>query len=366
MASDFNAGAAITAGLTATALEGGVKARGKGGPSGSCQNCGQQLTGNYCARCGQPAHIHDSLKQMVGDVVRDLFHFDARAWRTLPMLLVRPGTLTRQYVHGHRAKFVSPLTMFLLGVFAMFFALSTLGDDNLGVVGKDGHIDIGASGLAAVEARLEAAKERVNELKADSADQAKIDAAQKRSDAIATELERLRTAASNAKTGDHELMDEVSKGAANGDIKIQTGWPMLDGKLAQALQNPQLTLYKIQDAASKYAFLLAPISLPFVWLLFFWKRGLTLFDHTVYILYSLSFVAVLAVLATLAGQWGVLGGWMIPAVLIGGIVHEFFHMKGAYNLGWFSAVWRLPFLVLFAGISLLLFVLAVIFLGIVG
>src|SRR5262249_52967500 len=148
------AGAAVTAGLAATALEGGVKAKGRGQPPGPCPNCGQLLTGNYCARCGQPAHIHASLRQMVDDVLRGLFHFDARAWRTLPMLLFRPGTLTRQYVKGHRAKFVSPLTMFLLAVFAMFFTFSALGDDNLNLSTKDGHVDLEASGIAAVEARL--------------------------------------------------------------------------------------------------------------------------------------------------------------------------------------------------------------------
>jgi hypothetical protein len=360
------AGAAVTAGLTATALEGGVKARGRGKPPGPCANCGEQMGGNYCARCGQPAHIHASLMQMADDVLRDLFHFDTRAWRTLPMLLFRPGTLTRQYVQGHRARFVSPLTMFLLAVFAMFFTFSTLGDDRFGLSGKNGPIEIGASGVAAAEANVERAKERLAELVAGNAAPTEIDAADKRSDEAAKELERLREVLAQAKTSDADLLDEVSKGASNGDIKIQTGWALLDAKLAQALENPQLTLYKIQDAASKYAFLLAPISLPFVWLLFFWKRGMTLFDHTVYILYSLSFFSVLCILAALAGAAPMLEGWLLFALLLGGITHEFFHMKGAYSLGWFSAVWRLPFLIGFAGISLLSFVLAVIFLGVVG
>ena len=59
------------------------------------------------------------------------------------------------------------------------------------------------------------------------------------------------------------------------------------------MKNPELAVYKIQNAAYKYAFLLVPISLPFVWLLFIWRRGTTLFDHAVYILYSLSFVSLL-------------------------------------------------------------------------
>jgi hypothetical protein len=47
-------------------------------------------------------------------------------------------------------------------------------------------------------------------------------------------------------------------------------------------------------------------------------------------------------------------------------VHMFFHLKGAYALGWFSALWRTIFLLVFALWSLLLFSAAILALGLAG
>ena len=40
--------------------------------------------------------------------------------RTLPMLAWKPGELTRRYIDGQRARFVSPIALFLFCVFLMF------------------------------------------------------------------------------------------------------------------------------------------------------------------------------------------------------------------------------------------------------
>ena len=47
-------------------------------------------------------------------------HFEGKIWRTLPLLVWRPGELTRRYIDGERAKFVSPIALFLFFVFLMF------------------------------------------------------------------------------------------------------------------------------------------------------------------------------------------------------------------------------------------------------
>jgi hypothetical protein len=103
-----------------------------------------------------------------------------------------------------------------------------------------------------------------------------------------------------------------------------------------------------------------------VWLLFAWKKGVTLFDHTVYILYSLSFASLLFIGLSLAEKVPGLIEWTWWFWLLAGPVHAFFHLKGGYNLGWFSAVWRTPVLLAFAGVSLLIFLLAIIAVGFVG
>ena len=71
--------------------------------------------------------MHRTLAHMVEEFLHGLLHFDTRAWRTLPMLVFRPGTLTRDYIHGKRARFISPLAIYLLTVFTMFVVFSFAG-----------------------------------------------------------------------------------------------------------------------------------------------------------------------------------------------------------------------------------------------
>lgn len=311
-------GAAVTAGLAASVID-GEKSHGEAA-HGACANCGAAITGNYCATCGQPTHVHRTLGHMVEEFLHGLLHFDTRAWRTLPMLVFRPGTLTRDYIHGKRARYISPLAIFLLAVFTMFVVFAFAG-------GQAGLVESNRTGDAPIVS--------VNKQ--------------------ATKVE-----------GDPEFAYEaISKAAHDRDFVVNTGWADFDKKIMHKLENPELAVYKFQNAAYKFAFLLVPISLPFVWLLFFWKRGLTLFDHTVYILYSLSFVSLLFIVISLMANWPPVAEFA-PLLLLTIPVHAFFQMKGGYSLGWFSALWRTPVLMAFAGIGLLLFLLAILAVGLVG
>ena len=56
-----------------------------------------------------------------------VFHFDTKLWRTLPELVFRPGRLTRRYIDGERAKFISPMALYLLSVFLMYAVFSFTG-----------------------------------------------------------------------------------------------------------------------------------------------------------------------------------------------------------------------------------------------
>jgi hypothetical protein len=312
-------GAAVTAGLAASVVDGEKPHR--EAAHGACANCGAQLSGNYCATCGQPAHVHRTLGHMVEEFLHGLLHFDTRAWRTLPMLVFRPGTLTRDYIHGKRARYISPLAIFLLAVFTMFVVFAFAGGGQAGVV-EANH----SGGGPVVSVSTQTAKAG----------------------------------------GDPETVYEaIAKAVRDGDFVVNTGWADFDKKVMHKLENPELAVYKFQNAAYKFAFLLVPISLPFVWLLFFWKRGLTLFDHTVYILYSLSFVSVLFIVISLMANWPPLADFA-PLLLLTIPVHAFFQMKGGYDLGWFSALWRTPVLMAFAGIGLLLFLVAILAVGLVG
>ena len=382
-------GAAITAGLVSSAVD-GPEARKPG--HGQCVNCGADLAGNYCAKCGQPAHIHRTLAHMVGEFLHNLFHLDARAWRTLPLLLFRPGRLTHDYIHGKRARYISPLAMFLLAIFTMILVFEAVGGSRIGVGNNESQAEEITSEIQQLERELAEARATVTKLEASGADADDLTEARANVDGLEGALQGLRFALKAAElrgptnataaagsdaqapadsqtpgnAGEGSIYDQVRASAESSELNVNTGWPALDAKIKEKLLNPELAVYKIQNTADNFAFLLVPISLPFVWLMFFWKRGVTLFDHAVYILYSLSFVSILLVIIALIGTIPGVLGFALQPLLIAALAHSFFHLKGGYGLGWFSALWRLPVQLCFSLIALIIFLVVILVLGVVG
>lgn len=100
-------------------------------PVKNCQNCGTKLVGNHCHACCQHGHVHRSVSHVVKEVLQGIAHLDSRAWRSLPMLAFRPGTLTRNYVMEQRARYVPPFAMLLSLISAMFLVFSFSGRHGL-------------------------------------------------------------------------------------------------------------------------------------------------------------------------------------------------------------------------------------------
>ena len=63
----------------------------------------------------------------MGDFVAGIVNFEGKFWRTLPMLAWCPGDLTRRYIAGERARFISPIALYLFSVFLMFAVLNLTG-----------------------------------------------------------------------------------------------------------------------------------------------------------------------------------------------------------------------------------------------
>jgi hypothetical protein len=145
--------------------------------------------------------------------------------------------------------------------------------------------------------------------------------------------------------------------AASGRFNFDTGSARLNENLAEKLENPELALYKLQQAFYKFSFLLVPISIPFMALLFLWKRGFTLYDHGVFVLYSLTFMSLLVMVlaaATRVGGFAAGLAWTAAPFIVP--AHMYYQLQGAYGLKTFSTVWRTFFLLIFSLIALLLFV----------
>jgi hypothetical protein len=91
-----------------------------------CLNCGTVVEGRHCAQCGQAADAHVlSMKEVMGDVTHSLLHLDSRVWRTLRLLVRRPGELTREFIAGRHQLYIPPFRLYL-AISIIYFALSAL------------------------------------------------------------------------------------------------------------------------------------------------------------------------------------------------------------------------------------------------
>jgi hypothetical protein len=91
-----------------------------------CLNCGTVVLGQHCAQCGQASDVHVlSMKEVAGDVTHSLLHLDSRVWRTLKLLVRKPGELTREFIAGRHQTYIPPFRLYL-AVSILYFALSAL------------------------------------------------------------------------------------------------------------------------------------------------------------------------------------------------------------------------------------------------
>jgi len=386
----------------------------------SCLNCGTTLVGTHCHICGQRGHVHRTLHAFGHDFLHSVLHFEGKIWRTLPMLFWNPGDLTRRYVHGERAKFVSPLALFLFSVFLTFAVFNSLSpaDVNAGVSPKSAEQEYQADRKQILDelAKLEASKKEWMATEMSGSEWIDVEIARYQQKLknledgrgkeihqadmaarkfelekgrIETEIARLEAevaAAAEAGKPTKAIEDQIEseklglKLMGNAAVAVTSsrgdleGWRFTDldfpgaGALNAAVEtakkNPQLLLYKIQSNAYKYSWALIPISVPFVWLLFFWRRRFKVFDHAVFVTYSITFMMLFGIVCALMINFPateVIGGL---ALVLYPPIHMYRHLHLAYQTSRFGAFFRMCLLSLFAMAALTLFAALVIALGV--
>ena len=306
-----------------------------------CLNCGCALAGDYCHCCGQKAHVHRTLGAFWHDLLHGVLHFEGKIWRTLPLLIVKPGALTRRYIDGQRASFVSPIALFLFAVFLMYAVVGWAASS------QDWTI------ASTIEDGIKAEREAIAKLK------------RERAGATGSEAARLdrRIAATTEDLRELEALRSKGITKATFDTKEQVqGDALFQAAYKKAKENPDLLIYKLKTNAYKFSWALVPISVPFVWLLFPFSRRFRLYDHTVFVTYSLSFMTLLVVLAVGLSMIG-LGAVASFAALVPPI-HMYLQLKGAYGLGRLGAALRTMLLVTFAFTAVTLFSMLLLALGV--
>lgn len=311
----------------------------------ACLNCGTPLLGPHCHGCGQRAHVHRTIRAFAHDLLHGVLHFEGKTWRTLPLLAWRPGQLTREYIDGRRARYVSPIALFLFVVFLSFAAFNLLGAGDIA--------DVPVKGMENARQAYDENRTKLAGLRREKA-ALPAGATQARADldkdiaALEDDQQGLRLVLGNVRSN---VAKDFQAGFEESPLPSDSA---LAKAIAQVRENPQLAVYKAQSNAYKYSWMLIPLSVPFVWLLFPFSRRFGAYDHTVFATYSITFMIALVAAASLfiyAG-WGLVG----ILLLLYAPLHMYRQLRGTYALGRFGAAWRMLALSLFAWVAIALFV----------
>lgn len=91
-----------------------------------CPNCGEEVTGNFCANCGQDRNAAKelTLTNFARHAIPEILNIDGKFFRTIRILLTKPGFLTLEYLQARRESYALPTQMYFV-VAALFFIVTT-------------------------------------------------------------------------------------------------------------------------------------------------------------------------------------------------------------------------------------------------
>ncbi|MBX7492085.1 DUF3667 domain-containing protein [Qipengyuania sp. 1NDW9] len=382
-----------------TAVEGGLFAKAVGGSAksdtplekghfaeGQCLNCGTELLGAHCHECGQKAHLHRTLGAFMHDLLHGALHFEGRTWRTLPKLFFKPGELTRRYIDGERARFVSPMALFLFSIFLMFAIFQFAGISTPTNLGNEQTDEVVAQAREQIGTMQNRRDELAASIESGTLSESEVASAERRLTELDEQIEAVAAAQQVPVLRDLIKEEEDSGEQVVGGLPVQTdeegnttiplsvdgdtkmnvgtsGVEWIDAALQKWRTNPTLMLYKLQTNFYKFSWLLIPLSIPFVWLLFFWKRRFRAYDHAIFVTYSLSFMSLLILTITLMGLAGAHEAILFFSSVLIPPIHIYKHLRGAYGLSRFSAFWRLLILTVFILVVLTIFLQLLLLIG---
>jgi hypothetical protein len=302
-------------------------------PLSHCENCGAQLVGHYCARCGQPAvDYRRSFRHVIVDLLDEFLNWDSKFLATIGLLIAKPWRLTNEFLAGKRVRYVHPLRLYLLASILFFFAA------NYG------------------------AKSIPDPSKVTPKNRAEIEEELKKEDLPPKVRERLEKAlqkrAASEPTAKLEASPQQTAGE-NGDygplLKFGPEDKKSQHELGKWLEMRAKEKFGEHGSKTKLFFFTLISNLPYMMLcciplfafvlkILYIRKHVFYIDHLVYALHihSFAYVAVMLIgLITMALNRtapGVLAGWIIGLLWVTFAVQIFLSIRRVYRQGWFFSV----------------------------
>lgn len=80
----------------------------------NCLNCNQEITGNYCANCGQATKLKRIDAHYVQHEIVHVLHFEKGIFYTVKELLLRPGKTVQDFILHNRNRLVKPIIFIII------------------------------------------------------------------------------------------------------------------------------------------------------------------------------------------------------------------------------------------------------------
>lgn len=83
--------------------------------SKNCKNCNCKLEQNFCPNCGQKKfNSNASLYEVFNEWIDEHFGMSGKLWKTITVLMSKPGELSRLFMEGHVVSYIRPVRLILV------------------------------------------------------------------------------------------------------------------------------------------------------------------------------------------------------------------------------------------------------------
>ena len=93
----------------------------------TCLNCNHVVEKNFCPNCGQEnIETRKTFHQLFVHFFEDLTHYENAFWKTIRNLILKPASLTKEYLSGKRMSYLAPFRLYIFISFATFFFIAVI------------------------------------------------------------------------------------------------------------------------------------------------------------------------------------------------------------------------------------------------
>jgi len=97
----------------------------------TCLNCNYVVEKRFCPNCGQEnTDTRKTFYHLFVHFFEDLTHYENAFWKTIKNLLLKPSSLTKEYLSGKRLSYLAPVRLYIFISFVTFFIISFAPDND--------------------------------------------------------------------------------------------------------------------------------------------------------------------------------------------------------------------------------------------